>query len=251
MKIAYASDNEQQREQFRTYLTAYFARHPAECEICIFDTPEKLLESVSDTLYDLVFFNMTYGEKSGVAYVYKMRAFDPDVMVIVLRFTSEGRVECILITPMLVVLDDFSQKSCFSMLDIAISQLNTNPERSMLLRTTQDIGRIVPVTSIVFAEVSGHIVTVHLTSGERIEIHEPIKNLAERLRVHSEFLFPHRSFIVNAFYVSCITTDKIYLRATKSTVPIARGKANDIKAAYDEYFKSYNRDTNRIPEQKT
>ena len=73
MKIAYASDNEQQREQFRTYLTAYFARHPAECEICIFDTPEKLLESVSDTLYDLVFFNMTYGEKSGVAYVYKMR----------------------------------------------------------------------------------------------------------------------------------------------------------------------------------
>ena len=67
-------------------------------------------------------------------------------------------------------------------------------------------------------------------------------------RVHSEFLFPHRSFIVNAFFVSCITTDKIYLRANENTVPIARGKANGIKAAYDEYFRSYNRETNRTPE---
>lgn len=244
MRIAYASDNEQQREQFRTYLTAYFEKQPTENEICIFDNPEELLESVTDTLYDMVFFNMVYGTQSGVEYVYKMRAFDPDVTVIVLRFTSEGRVECIMITPMLVVLDDFSQNSCFSMLDIAVSRLNANPERSVLLRTTQDIGRIVPLTSIVFAEASGHKVTVRLTSGEQIEIHGPIKNLAERLKVHSEFLFPHRSFIVNAFYVSCITTDKIYLRTTESTVPIARGKANGIKAAYDEYFRSYNRDTN-------
>lgn len=248
MRIAYASDNVQQREQFRTHLTAYFDRQPTKSEVCIFDSPEKLLDSALDTMYDLVFFNMTYGERSGIAYVYKMRAFDPNVTVIVLRFTSEGRVECILTTPTLVVLDDFSQKSCFSMLDIAISQLNTNPERSILLRTTQDIGRIVPLTSIVFAEASGHKVTLHLTSGEQIEIHEPIKNLAERLSVHSEFLFPHRSFIVNAFFVSCITTDKIYLRANESTVPIARGKANGIKAAYDEYFRSYNWDTNRSHE---
>ena len=248
MRIAYASDNIQQREQFRTHLTAYFDRQPTKSEVCIFDSPEKLLDSALHTMYDLVFFNMTYGERSGIAYVYKMRAFDPNVTVIVLRFTSEGRVECILTTPTLVVLDDFSQRSCFSMLDIAISQLNANPECSILLRTTQDIGRIIPITSIVFAEASGHKVIVHLTSGEQIETAGPIKNLAERLKMNSVFLFPHRSFIVNAIYVSCITNETIYLRATNSTVPIARGKANGIKAAYDEYFRSYNRDTNRSHE---
>ena len=88
MRIAYASDNAQQREQFRTHLTAYFDRQPTKSEVCIFDSPDKLLNSALDTMYDLVFFNMTYGERSGIAFVYKMRAFDPNVTVIVLRFTS-------------------------------------------------------------------------------------------------------------------------------------------------------------------
>ena len=246
MRIAYASADEQLRESFHKNISEYFDSQAGTYEVCVFDDPDKLLESVEKTLYDLVAFDMNYGERSGIAYVYKMRAFDPDVTVIVLRFTAEGRVECILTTPTLIVLDDFSKKSCFSLMDIAVGQLNTNPERSVLLRTTQDIGRIVPVTSIVFAEASGHKVMIQLTSGEHIETYGPIKNLSERLKVHSEFIFPHRSYIVNAFYISCITSDKIYLRTCDTTVPIARGKAGAVKEAYDEYFKSYDRATNRI-----
>lgn len=244
MKIAYASCEADKRSRFYQYVTEYFDKRNEETEVFVFDTPEEMLDSVADNVYDTVFFNMTYGDKPGIKYVYKMRAFNPDVAIVILRFTPAGRVECIVANPMMLVLDDFSSSSFGSLLDIVTSNINTNPECSILLRTTSDIGRIVPVTSLVYAESSSHKVYVHLTSGEIIETFGPIRTLFERLKVNSAFLFPHRSFIVNAFYISCITTDTIYLRASQKAVPIARGKLRAVKDAYDCYFRGYGRHMN-------
>ena len=244
MKIAFSSDNKVQRETFSQHLIDYFDIQNNDNEIHIFDSPEKLLASAAETFYDIVFFTLEYGGKSGIKYVYKMRAFNPDVEVIVMRFAPDGHIECIITTPNCVVLEDCSKESCFSMFDIAVGQLNARPERSVLLRTIHNIAQIVPVTNIVYAEALGHKVIIHLKDGNEIETYGPIKKLTEHLKIHSEFLFPHRSYIVNAFYVSCITNENIYLRATQNTIPVARGKANSVKIAYDEYFRSYNRPTN-------
>ena len=244
MKIAFASDNKIQREIFSEYLIDYFNSQHNDIEIQSIYSPEKLLAHASDNSYDIFFFNMEYNGKSGIKYVYRMRSLNPDVEVIVMRFTPEGRVECIITTPNCVVLEDFSKQSCYSMLDIAVGQLNARPERSILLRTTHNIAEIIPITSIVYAEALGHKVIVHLKDEKNIETYGPIKKMGEHLKVYSEFLFPHRSYIVNAFYVSCITNETIYLRATHTAIPVARGKASIVKNAYDEYFKSYNRPLN-------
>lgn len=145
---------------------------------------------------------------------------------------------------MMCVLEDFTERSFFPFLDQIAWHLSTNAECTLLLRTALDIWRGVPVTSVFFVESSGHKVYVHLTSGEVIETNGPIRELADRLSQYSEFLFPHRSFIVNAFYISCISVDRIYLRNSDSVIPIARGKLNAVKEAYDNYFHAYGRESN-------
>lgn len=244
MRIAFASENMEERELFRNNMTAYFEKRSIQLEMDVFENPDKMLESVADTIYDIVFFSMNYEKHSGVNYVYKMRVFNPDTAIVILQFTPYGRTECILNKPVKIILDDFSFNSCSSMLDIIYEHINNRQELSILIRTTKNIEKFITIGTIIFAECSNHLIHIHMSNGEIIEIQGPIRKLAERLKEYSEFLFPHRSFIVNAFYVSCVTPNKIYLRNSSTVIPIARGKMKTIKENINDYFRNYRRDTN-------
>lgn len=244
MKIAFASPNIEECELFRRNVSSYFESRSVKAEINIFLSPDDMLESIAETVYDIVFFNMNYDKYTGINYVYKMRVFNPCVAIVILQFTPAMRVECIINKPHRIILDSFSPESCAVMLDIVCNYVNTRPEIFVRLRTTKNTDRIVTVPEIIFAESSDHVVYVHISNGEIIEIYGPVRELAGQLKNYPEFLFPHRSFIVNAFYVSCITPDKIYLRNSPTIIPIARGKLKSVKEDADKYFKIYRHNKN-------
>lgn len=244
MKIAFSAEDESLREQFRIIINSYFERHICNVDICLFKTPEEMLESVEYNMYDLVFFKMSYYGKPGVKYVYKLRAFNPDIAVVMLNFTRSGRVEGIFVNPVTCVADEFTPDAFAPVMDIVLSHLHTNPQSSLLINTTYNFARIIRINSIVFVESQAHKVLIHMVSGEILEICGPMKNFAERLEMYSEFLYPHRSYIVNAIYVLCITPETIYLRTSQDTIPVARGKFKSIKESYDHYFRGFSREIN-------
>lgn len=93
MKIAYATQNAENRKKFSDYISGWFARESISGEVRTFTSPGEMLDSIAVQRYDVVFLDMNYGERSGVEYVYRVRGFNPDIAVVILRFTPAGRVE--------------------------------------------------------------------------------------------------------------------------------------------------------------
>ncbi len=244
MKIAYASDNPDHLQRIGGYLRRYYDEVRIPAEICLLDGAEALLESMRETVYSLVILDMEFQDDTGVNLTYRIRSFVPHVAVMVMRHLENGKVECLFVNPTMFVMDRLTEDSFVPMFDTIRSLIYSRPQCTILISTIQNLDRILPLTELIYAESSGHRVFLHLTTGETLEIPGPIKLLADKLSGYSEFLFPHRSFIVNAFYVSCITSNALYLRTSAVTIPIARGKLNDVRLAYDAYFRVFGRDTN-------
>ena len=244
MKIAYSSENSATLECVGNYLRRYYDELHIPAEICLFQTPEAMLDSMQQNVYALMILNMEYHEDSGIELCYRMRRVQPNVPVVLMRFREDGKVECIFNNPTLFVMDGL-RKECFEpLLDAVRGLVYAKKECSLLVNTVQNLDRTIPIVEIIYVEAMRHRVFLHLTTGEVIELPGPIKTLGDKLSAYSEFLFPHRSFIVNAFYVSCITSTDLYLRTPAITIPIARGKLNAVKQAYDSYFRAFGREMN-------
>lgn len=244
MKIAYVSEDAGSLRLVGEYLHRYYDKNLPNAEICLFNDPEALVNSLEEDVYALILLDATFRENSGVSVIYRIRRFVPDVAVVLLRFLENGRAECFFVNPTKYVLEEFSPKSFSALLDSVRGLLYGESQCTVRITTVQNLDRIVPMTEITYAESRGHRVYVHLTNGEELEAPGPLKVLGERLAGYTEFLFPHRSFIVNAFYVSCIFPDALYLRTPPVKIPIARGKLGSIRQAYADYFRMFGRETN-------
>ena len=246
MKIAFVSEDPVCLQRVGDYLHRYYESLRLSAEIRLFSDAETLVKSMQESVYSLLLVDIRTLD-GGISLIYQIRRFIPHVPVVLLRPQENGRVECIFIHPAMFLLNELSERSFTKMMDSVRGMLYSKPECTLLVNTVQNLDRIVPLTEIIYAEAMGHRVFLHLTSGELLEMPGPIRMLAEKLSGYAEFLFPHRSFIVNAFYVSCITPNALYLRTPPVTIPIARGKLENVKQAYDAYFRAFGRDTNVQP----
>jgi len=77
-------------------------------------------------------------------------------------------------------------------------------------------------------------VLYHLRSGKVIQCTESFSSVCDKLVKYGCFFKPHRSFLVNMDYVDTINNRQVTLR-TLASIPIAQGKAKEIKQQYLAY----------------
>lgn len=90
------------------------------------------------------------------------------------------------------------------------------------------------ISNLAFAEVIGRNVLYHLRSGRVIECAEPFSSVCDTLIKFGCFMRPHRSYLVNMQYVDTIDNHQVILQ-TLSSIPVAQGKAKEIKQQYLNY----------------
>lgn len=73
-----------------------------------------------------------------------------------------------------------------------------------------------------------------MRSGKVIECSEPFSSVCDTLLKYRSFIKPHRSYLVNMQYVDTIDNRQITLQ-TVFTIPIAQGRAREIKQLYLDY----------------
>ncbi len=74
----------------------------------------------------------------------------------------------------------------------------------------------------------------HLISGRTIECTESFSTVCNNLLKYGCFLKTHRSYLVNMQYIDTVDNQRVTLQ-TLDTVPIAQGKAKEIKQQYLNY----------------
>jgi DNA-binding LytR/AlgR family response regulator len=105
---------------------------------------------------------------------------------------------------------------------------------AIIVKSNEGIQKIL-ISNLVYAEVIGRNALYHLLSGKVIECKEPFSSVCKNLLKYGRFIQTHRSFIVNMQYVDTIENHQVILQSL-SSVPIAQGKALEIKQQYLAYL---------------
>ena len=85
MKIAYASEDPKELEMIGSYLRNYYDALHIPAEVCLFNDPEQLFESVQHTVYKLIMLNLDYVNTNGIMLHYRIRRFMPHVAIVLVR----------------------------------------------------------------------------------------------------------------------------------------------------------------------
>ncbi len=132
------------------------------------------------------------------------------------------------------VLKPISKEKLFFTFDEMLEHLEVEEnEDAVVVKSNLGIQKIL-ISNLAFAEVIGRNVLYHLRSGKVIECTDSFASVCDNLLKYERFIKTHRSYIVNMQYVDTIENHKVSLQ-TLSSVPIAQGKAREIRAQYLAY----------------
>ena len=118
-------------------------------------------------------------------------------------------------------------------MDSVLAECTKTQENSLILRSKEGITRI-DLEKLEYCEVIGRTLFFHLGNGKVFESVGSLDDLFLQLKPYGNFLWPHRSFLVNMDYIQNISYRAIKL-ISLAEIPIPHGKCSEIKNKYLEY----------------
>jgi DNA-binding LytR/AlgR family response regulator len=103
-------------------------------------------------------------------------------------------------------------------------------DTASVLVETRQFHRNILLRNIVFAEILGHNLSIHLANKETVLINKPLKEFSPALLADERFAHCHGSIIVNMDFVETIRNNAAVLR-TGESIPISR-RCNGFKSRY-------------------
>lgn len=182
---------------------------------------------------------MTNEQKiSGLEISHIARNYTPYTPVIFIEPKRNGDAEVCFVYPRRYELKPFSEHNFNSIMDNLYLKIFDALMGSInVIDALNKHNEKINISEIVYAESTKKIVSIYLYSGKCIQINGPIKNFVEKISCFSEFLFPHKSFVVNSIFISKIKDNRIYLKNNNVQIPIARGKIQVVQENYMKYLK--------------
>lgn len=241
MKVAYADNDIGMLEKVETYLREYCRQRNEDFTIDLFIDPYKLVKNMATEIYDLFIVAVVFPEQkvSGLEISNKARRYAPYIPVIFIEPTENDNAEVCFILPQRFELMPFSKHNFDQIMDNIYTQIITSPLGTInVTDVIKKNNEKINIHEIVYAESSGKNILLYMYSGKCIQTEGPIKNFAEKLSYFAEFLFPHKSFIVNSRFISKIQKKSIYLKTNSLQIPIARGKLQSVQESYIKYLKN-------------
>ena len=102
--------------------------------------------------------------------------------------------------------------------------------KSIIVKSSLGVHKIY-LSGLIYVEALNRKVIYYLKNGEQITTAERFSSVCDILMQNSEFILPHRSFLVNMNYIRSITTTDMHLQNNK-IIPLAQRRVADIKKHY-------------------
>lgn len=154
---------------------------------------------VLDTRFDLVFVDMASISKNEIHALERYKEM-------------HKQIPFILITTYMEIIHDIGSMERFQLIEIPL----VNMEKLRIC-----------AYDILFFEVYGHAVYMHLRQGSRFKCGESLSKLAVRLG-EAGFVSTNRSYLVNTQHIKAVELDKVIL-INENQVPLSRRKYAEIR----------------------
>jgi DNA-binding LytR/AlgR family response regulator len=172
---------------------------------------------------DLVFLDIIMPELSGVEIAKRLREQGFTGPIVFLTSSNDFAAESYAVEAFSYILKPVEKEQFFSLMQkIEAARIRSRQEDTAAVPIqTKQYNKIVLFRELVFVEVTGHKLFIHLENGEEISINKTLSNFAPALLEDERFAYCHNSIIVNMDFVDTIKNNATVLK-TGQIIPISR-----------------------------
>ena len=235
LQIAVCDDNIDELSNMVQLIDLYRTSRHLSCQYAVFPNGFGLLSALEKgKQFDIYCLDIMMPGFTGIDVAKEIRTFDKTAPILFFTSSPEFALESYSVKAINYVLKPISKEKLFFTFDEILEQIKAEKNEDVIIvKSNEGIQKII-ISNLVFAEVIGRNVLYHLRSGKVIECTEAFSSVCDNLLKYGYFIKTHRSYIVNMQYVDTIENHQIALQ-TLSTVPLAQGKAREIKQLYLNY----------------
>jgi len=212
MRIVICDDERQYADFVEAAIEKWKAsRKVTSIYVSKFQSSEDVCEGIGQSLpYDVAFLDIQFpGEMDGLKLAQMLKAQSEFMTLILMTNYQEYAIEGYRVNALRFLTKPLSESAIWECLDIAHHQWTLMNDRSLMIKTSQQVMRI-PYRSIIFAESMAHYAVIRQTDGENITARMKLSQLAEELP-GDMFMQCHRCYLVNLLHVYSISRSFIRL----------------------------------------
>jgi DNA-binding LytR/AlgR family response regulator len=235
LQIAVCDDNIDELSNMVQLIDLYRTSRHLNCEHAVFPNGFELVSALEKgKRFDIYCLDIMMPGFTGIDAAKEIRTFDKTAPILFFTSSPEFALESYSVKAINYVLKPISKEKLFFPFDELLEQIKAKEEEdAVIVKSNEGIQKIL-ISNLAFVEVIGRNVLYHLRSGKVVECTGPFSSVCDSLLKYGCFIKPHRSFLVNMQYVDTIENHQITLQ-TLSAVPVAQGKAKEIKQQYLNY----------------
>ena len=235
LQIAVCDDNIDELSNMVQLINLYRASKNFNCEYTVFLNGFDLVSALEKgKQFDIYCLDIIMPGFTGIDVAKEIRVFDKTAPILFFTSSPEFALESYSVKAINYVLKPISKEKFFFTFDELLEQIKAKKDEDAVIVKSKDGIQKILISNLTFAEVIGRNVLYHLYSGKVIKCTEPFSSVCDTLLKYGCFIKPHRSYLVNMQYVDTIENHQVTLQ-TLSSVPVAQGKAREIKQQYLNY----------------
>ncbi len=195
LSIAIVDDEQVHRDILTKYIEEWKAREELEAEVETFASGEAFDFAWSgEQRYDVLFLDIMMGATDGISLARRLREQGKKLDIIFTTGIADYMQEGYEVEAMHYLLKPLSKEKVWECLDKCLKRREEDAEW-ILLPTEEGLVKT-DVSKILYGEAVGHYCVLECM-GERLQLKLGIKELAKKLEGRGDFLFCHRSYLVN------------------------------------------------------
>ena len=235
LQIAVCDDNIDELSNMVQLINLYRTTKNINCEYAVFPNGLDLVSNLEKgKRFDIYCLDIIMPGFSGIDVAKEIRNFDKAAPILFFTSSPEYALESYSVKAINYVLKPISKDKFFFTFDELLERIKAEEkEDAIIVKSNMGIQKIL-ISNLTFIEFIGRNVLYHLRSGKVIECTESFSSVCDTLMKHGCFMKPHRSYLVNMQYVDNINNHQVILQ-TLSSIPVAQGKAKEIKQQYLNY----------------
>lgn len=231
MKIAICEDTSHDLEHIKKLICSYARNQELSLEIDCFSSGRKLLQITNPDDYQLVILDIYLGDMNGVELAKQLLA-KADLSICFYSSCPDFALEAIRLNSIHYLIKPAKYEDVAEVFTRCLARTATVPSQQLSLRVNQQEISI-PQDAITYIEKFDKVAVVHTKS---TEFKTYLSLSVFEAQLNSDiFIRPHRSYIVNMYFIEQINTDKLLMK-NGQRITLSRKNKNNIRNTYFDFL---------------
>ncbi len=233
LKAAICDDEPVFLEDFREKLNSCAAKFHIDVDLISYDNGRSLTADLSE--YDAVFLDIDMPDISGFDIAEQIGGAC-DTLIIFVTSHDELVFSSLKFRPFRFIRKTYLESELPEALLSIKEEIARRRSESKFAIKTKTGESFVNLRSVIYIEIYGHWLRVHVKDGKPLECYGALTSLEKQLDEY-DFVRTHRSFLVNSRYIYSIERNQVTLD-DGTIIPLSRYKAENVKNKFKELFRS-------------